>query len=409
MVINAYLMGTLELVYKTSAYVRELYNSNPRPEFKYHNLAHVEEVVQRAGYIAGHHDLTENEFLVLILAAWFHDVGYLFTSQEFHEEKSAEIATEFLQNKSLSPEIIGMVQDTIKATKMPQNPVTQIEKILCDADLFHLGTEAFDSTDDQVKKETELRINQLISDDVWREISLKLMDIHQFHTEFCQKLLQPGKTENLKKLLQQKIPDLEKPNSNQENKPAFSGATPPKKKKEKAKTSNRSVQTMFRINAANQMRLSDMADNKAHILLTINSVIISVLISFIFRKLETESKLLIPALSFLFTSLVTLVSAILVTRPKVNRSHFTAEDVQNRKVNLLFFGSFHSVKYEDYEAGMKEMIKNKDYLQSSIIRDNYNLGKVLERKYRKLNFAYGFFMFGFVISVISFIIAELLF
>jgi len=164
---------------------------------------------------------------------------------------------------------------------------------------------------------------------------------------------------------------------------------------------------MFRINAANQMRLSDMADNKAHILLTINSVIISVLISFIFRKLETESKLLIPALSFLVTSLVTLVSAIMVTRPKVSRGHFTADDVKNRKVNLLFFGSFHSVKYEDYEAGMKEMIKDKDYLQSSMIRDNYYLGKVLERKYRKLHFAYGFFMFGFVISVISFIIAEL--
>jgi len=301
-----------------------------------------------------------------------------------------------------------MIQDTILATKMPQNPVTPIEKILCDADLFHLGTEDFENTDKQVKKETELRINQLISDGVWRDIGLKLMDVHHFHTEFCENQLQAGKKENLEKLRQQVLSDQVDGGNNHENDslPATPG---PKKKKDKADKSNRGVQTMFRINAANQMRLSDMADNKAHILLTINSVIISVLISFIFRKLETESKLLIPALSFLVTSLVTLVSAIMVTRPKVSQGRFTAEDVKNRKVNLLFFGSFHSVKYEDYEAGMKEMINDKDYLQSSMIRDNYYLGKVLEKKYRKLHFAYGFFMFGFVISVISFIIAELLF
>ena len=318
------------------------------------------------------------------------------------------MAAEFLQHESLSPELIGMFQNTIKATKMPQNPVTQIEKILCDADLFHLGTEEFETTDKQVKEETELRINQLISNDVWSDISMKLMEIHHYHTDFCQNLLQVGKQENLEKLRQQTISYQDKANENL-NKETLATAAGTKKKKDKPKKGNRSVQTMFRINAANQMRLSDMADNKAHILLTINSVIISVLISFIFRKLETESKLLIPALSFLVTSLVTLVSAILVTRPKINQSRYTSEDVKNRKVNLMFFGSFHSISYEDYDAGMREMIKDKDYLHFSMIRDNYNLGKVLERKYRKLHFAYGFFMFGFVISVVSFIVAELLF
>ena len=400
-------MRTLELVYKTSAHIRQLYNANPRPEFTYHNLAHVEEVVWRAGYIAGNYALPEIDFLALILAAWFHDAGYLFTSQECHEEKSAEMAAEFLQKEALPEELISKIQDTIKATKMPQQPATQIEKILCDADLFHLGTDGFENIDQQVKKETELRINQLISETVWRDITLKLMELHRYHTDFCQNLLQPGKKENLEKLRRQIISSEDTTDTIPETIRAPSNSEP-KPKKGKTDKGNRGVQTMFRINAANQMRLSDMADNKAHILLTINSVIISVLISFIFRKLETESKLLLPALSFLITSLVTLVSAILVTRPKVNQARFTAEDVKKRKVNLLFFGSFHSVKYEDYEAGMKEMIKDKDYLQSSMIRDNYNLGQVLNRKYRKLRFAYGFFMFGFVISVVSFLFAEFL-
>ncbi|WP_026461565.1 Pycsar system effector family protein [Adhaeribacter aquaticus] len=398
-------MSTVGLLYKTSAYVRKIYVQNPRKEFTYHNLKHTEEVVRMADVIAGQFSLTETDYLALLIAAWFHDVGYLFTSHDLHEEKSAEMAASFLREESSSENFITEVQKAIMATKMPQNPVSEIGKILADADVFHFGTSHFQFTDRQVKEETELRIKQEITNDVWYNIGFKLLEKHEFQTEYCRKLLAEGKNENLQRLKvlaseaeQAKSIVPEKPN--EADKPKI------KDKENKAKKPERGVETMFRITAANHMHLSDMADNKAHILLTINSVIVSVIVSFLFRKISDEPHFLIPAILFLITSLVTLVAAILVTMPSVQGGTITLEDIKRKKGNLLFFGNFYNMRFEDYEFGINVMMEDKDYLYGSMIRDNFNLGLVLEKKYKKLRFAYAFFMFGFVISVISFMIAE---
>ena len=403
-------MTTISLLYKTSAHIRFVYTSNPRAEFTYHNLAHTEEVVRVADLIAGHEKLPEPDYLALLIAAWFHDVGYLFATEEHHVEKSAEMAAEFLEKENAGSDLILGVQRAIMATKMPQSPTCSIGRILADADLFHFGTHNFERIDKLVKEETELRIKQVITDDVWNSIGLKLLEKHQFHTSYCQQFLKAGKQNNVARLQALQAPISIQQIAMHEADSALREET--KKnltKAKKARKPTRGVETMFRLTATNQMHLSDMADNKAHILLTINSVIVSVIVSFLFRKLSEEPRFLIPAILFLVTSLVTLVSAIMVTRPEVSKSKFTKEDIKMRKANLLFFGHYYKLSYEDYEWGIKDMMQDKDYLYGSMIKDNFNLGIVLEKKYRKLRFAYGFFMFGFVISVISFLLAELFF
>ncbi len=185
------------------------------------------------------------------------------------------------------------------------------------------------------------------------------------------------------------------------------GALPEgKKKKDKAQKTQRGTETMFRITAANQMRLSDMADNKAHILLTINSIIVSILLSVLFRKLDTEPQLIVPAILFLFTSLCTMVLAILVTMPRIKKDQ-PNRDLSKDKINLMFFGDFHSISLLEYEEGITEMMSNPKTLYGSMIKDNYHLGVVLQKKYTSLRFAYIFFMVGFVVSVISFVITQL--
>ncbi|MBC3539987.1 Pycsar system effector family protein [Rufibacter sediminis] len=182
-----------------------------------------------------------------------------------------------------------------------------------------------------------------------------------------------------------------------------------KTKKDKSDKSRRGVETMFRITAANQMRLSDMADNKAHILLTINSIIVSILLSVLFRKLDTEPELIVPAILFLFTSLTTMVMAILVTMPRIKRNKPVQRDPAAEKVNLMFFGDYHSMTLLEYEAGITELMTTSQSLYGSMIKDNYHLGLVLQKKYTSLRFAYIFFMVGFVISVLSFVVTELFF
>ena len=151
-----------------------------------------------------------------------------------------------------------------------------------------------------------------------------------------------------------------------------------------------------------------MADTKANIMISINTIILSIIVSVLFRKLEEYGQLLIPALMLVTTCLVTIILAILATRPSVASGKFTKEDISAKKTNLLFFGNFHQMELKDYEWGMKEMMKDYDYLYSSMIKDIYFLGKVLARKYRLLRWSYTVFMFGFVSSILGFIIAMML-
>jgi nitrate reductase gamma subunit len=102
---------------------------------------------------------------------------------------------------------------------------------------------------------------------------------------------------------------------------------------------------------------------------------------------------------------VTIVFAILSTRPNISSGRFNKEDIKQNKVNLLFFGNFYNMELDDYEWAIGELMKNEDNLYSTMIKDQYFLGKVLAKKYKLLRIAYNVFMFGIIISVLAFMLA----
>ena len=157
------------------------------------------------------------------------------------------------------------------------------------------------------------------------------------------------------------------------------------------------------------MELSAIADNKANIMISINSIILSVLVSVLIRKLEEYPHMTVPAILLTIVCLTTIVFAVLATRPNVSKGKFERMDIINKETNLLFFGNFHRMNLKDYQWGMKEMLQDADYLYGSMIKDIYFLGAVLGKKYRLLRMSYTIFMFGFVLSILGFIIAELFF
>ena len=128
-----------------------------------------------------------------------------------------------------------------------------------------------------------------------------------------------------------------------------------------------------------------------------------------FRKLEEFPDLLIPTLMLVGSCLLTIVYAVLATRPNIASGKFTTDDIKKKKTNLLFFGNFHGMELENYEWGVKEMMKDADFLYSSIIKDIYFNGKVLARKYKLLRISYSIFMYGFVASILAFLISMLIF
>ena len=144
-------------------------------------------------------------------------------------------------------------------------------------------------------------------------------------------------------------------------------------------------------------------------MISINSIILSVMVSVLIRKLEEYPHMTVPAVMLTIVCLTTIVFAVLATRPNVSKGKFKRLDIVNKETNLLFFGNFHRMSLKDYQWGMKEMLQDADYLYGSMIKDIYFLGVVLGKKYRLLRMSYTIFMFGFVLSILGFIIAELFF
>ncbi|MBT1701722.1 Pycsar system effector family protein [Chryseosolibacter indicus] len=394
-----------EFIIKAREFAEYVFNDRSFENRAFHNISHTREVVRAAEEIGRQTSLNDDELESVIIAAWLHDIGYV-SGQENHEMNAALKSKELLQEWGASQKKITEVTEAIMATKMPQQPKTLVSKVLCDADLYHLSTEQCTAKAENLRKEWEHSGHKVMNEAEWVHSNLSFMENHRYHTPYGQEILQQGKKKNIKKLRKLVKPEFtEKKFHKLEDEVVKLKA---KLEKEKLLKPDRGIETMFRTTSQNHLMLSQMADNKSNILITINSIILSVVVSVLVRKLEENPRLIVPTIMLITVCLATTVFAILATRPNISSGRFTREDIKNKRTNLLFFGNFHGMKVEDYEWSMKEMMKDADYLYGSLIKDIYFLGIVLAKKYKFLRIAYNVFMFGFVVSILSFIVAFML-
>ncbi|MEM7107214.1 MAG: Pycsar system effector family protein [Bacteroidota bacterium] len=399
-------LATMEetaLLKSSREYAESLLEKLPKGYY-YHNLEHTREVVKAVSEIGANSNLTEEDLELVRLAAWYHDLGYT-CNYDHHEDESIKLMQKKLTELGLDQYKIEKVATIIKSTEMPQSPVDELGKIMCDADLYHLSSGAFENKSEELRKELSEICNKKFDQDEWRHVTLEFMTSHAYFTNYARVKLEPKKKKNLKKLKKggsvdsKYVEKLENQLVKLQN----------KVEQTKIQKPDRGIETMFRITSKNHLTLSAMADNKANIMISINSIILSVLVSVLFRKLEDYPHLMFPGLILVIVCLITIVFAVLATRPNISSGEFTRKDIEDKKTNLLFFGNFHNSKLEDYMWGMKEMMRDADYLYGSMIKDIYFLGKVLGKKYKMLRRSYTVFMFGFIISILSFLIAMILF
>lgn len=403
-------MSYIHIYKKTEEYVADLFRNNHKAELALHNMDHTAGVVKRVNEIAGHYHLTEDEMLIVFVAAWFHDTGYLFEAQDKHEFKSVEIMKEFMEQFNLGNEIVDKMEGCIMATRAPRNPQNQLEEILSDADTYQFGSKKdFKITNKLAFEEAQYHTVVPVTREKFNEGTLKMLAGHQFYTSYCRENLADEKKDIMKKISKKIKEEKSKEEKSKEDKikGGQSDGVEVEEITEKQGTT-KGMQTMLRLTSTNHIQLSEMADNKANILISVNAIIISVILSVLLRKLSTDPYLTIPTMIFLSFSVITIVVAILATRPKVSTGKFEDEDVVNKKTNLLFFGNFHRMTHEQYEGAMRSMMKDSDYLYSSIIQDIFHLGQVLGKKYRLIRIAYNVFMIGIVVSVIAFSISSVL-
>ncbi len=390
-----------ELIKEARALAEKTFSDSHFNNYYFHNINHTREVVDAVNEIGVQSELTNEELEAAIAAAWLHDVGYLKGPMN-HEEASVKIAGELFRKLSTPVGKINLINNAILATRIPQSPRSMVDKVLCDADLYHLSEKHYDSKGTLLRREWAAIKSKEITDEQWLKHNVEFMENHRYHTPYGQLILEEGKRKNVKRLKR-----TDEPVSNKKHKKLQEEVVKLQAKLDKVKSQkpDRGIETMFRTTSHNHVMLSQMVDSKASILVTINSIILSLIVSVLIRKLEENPYLLVPTVLLISVCLGTMVFSILASRPNISKGKFTREDIKNKQTNLLFFGNFHSMNVDDYLWGMKEMMKDADYLYGSMIKDIYYLGKVLGTKYRYLRIAYNVFMYGFVIAILSYIIA----
>lgn len=180
-----------------------------------------------------------------------------------------------------------------------------------------------------------------------------------------------------------------------------------KSKKEKDKKASKGVETLFRTTLSNHMKLSEMADRKANLMISINTIIVSIIISAYARKYDAPDNLLIPSLLLLAVCLVTIIVSLIATNPTISPIKKRNSLPEDRPIDLLFFGYYSQLSLEEYRKKLRKLLSNDEDLYTSLINNIYAQGQVLARKYRLLKFAYQFFMIGFSVVVITVVIALL--
>lgn len=388
-----------DIIAKTEDFVFNLFKENLPNTFLYHNFTHTKRVLRSVNEIIDNSEVTADDSKILQLSALLHDTGYIKTRDD-HEEESVKIASKFLEEQQVEKHIIDAVNECIMATKFKDTPKTDLEKIIRDADASHFGKDYFNEASEFLRKELELQDVKTFTTSEWLTENIEMLSQkHQFYTDYALRNWQQQKEINLAELIKSKRKE-KKTQKKEQMKAQF-------KANAKDASPERAIQSFYRTALRNHMKLSDIADTKANILLSVNAIIISLMLSTLFSKFDNPANqfLIVPTIILMLSSITSMILSIIATRPNITSGEFTKEDVQNQKVNLTFFGNFHKMKLEDFEWAITELLKDKNYVYSSLTKDLYFLGKVLDRKYRILRVTYTIFMTGMIISVIAFAVS----
>ncbi len=383
------------------------------PKYTFHDLEHTAQVVASARLLGTAFSLSDSELDLLLVAAWFHDSGY-FGGPDGHEARSADLCEAFLKEKGASDADVSIARACILATKVPQNPKAILEQILCDADLAHLGMDIYYDRNSRLRQEFAIAQNRIYNEIEWLDFELNFLSAHDYHTVVAREQFNKRKAKHIQQVLKQKrrlqpdkapsVADLELTDE-KEKSDSIGKILRDTEDDLKRDRLGRGVETMFRTTARTHTNLSAMADSKANIMLSVNAIVLSILVTNLLPRLKTEPNLVIPTSLLILTCLGSMIFATLATRPKVTEGRISREDIKARKGNLLFFGNFFNMSLSDFQWGVNELIKDPEYLYNTMSRDLYFLGVVLAKKYRYLSWCYNIFMIGLVVSMLAFAVS----
>ena len=366
------------MIKEAKSYIAQFFTDQ---RYVYHSMEHTMSVFDASAKIAAKEKVDGEKLELLLLAALFHDTGFAENPKN-HESLSANNAERFLKDNGYKDDDITVVKNTILATNVDAEPSNKLEAIIKDADMAHLGQTCFKENTKKLREENEKSSKKKIDSEDWINQNVKFLSRHNWYTKSAKKLFNNRKKKNLLEE-KERLKEFRKDN--------------------KKKSTEKGVETMYRVALRNHNQLSKIADNKANILLSITAIMLSLVISNLATKIDSHPQFLIPTILLIVVNIVTMFFSILATRPKVSSAPYSRENFLSNKVNILFFGNFYKMSIEEFEWGMNHLQGDRDLLYNSLSKDLYYLGSVLAKKYKYLQIAYAVFMGGLSIAALAFV------
>lgn len=169
------------------------------PNLTYHSIAHTrDDVVPAAQRLAVLEGISGEAYLLLVTAAYFHDLGYVERYDD-NEVIAVSIARQVLPGMGYSQDHLQVIDDLILATRVPQTPHTRLAEILVDADLDSLGRDDFFETSLALRAELELQGRKLPLVE-WYQRQRAFLQTHRYFTTAARTNREAGKQANLKRL-----------------------------------------------------------------------------------------------------------------------------------------------------------------------------------------------------------------
>ncbi|MDH7912925.1 Pycsar system effector family protein [Winogradskyella sp. SYSU M77433] len=303
----------------------------------------------------------------------------------------------------LNSETVNRVK-TIIIESFPFNETKLLEsKIISDANIMDF---AGNQGRDRLKKMYEQMILKdfKLSKSNWYDTLIGILDAYRITTHFGQTRVQPSIDKLYKSLRKERKDHKNHTNLILQKELKISDQEIKKLKKDISKIKgrdDRGIQTLFRNTSRNHYTLNKMVDGKARIMITINSIILSLILGGIIGKSSNEVVLNIPSIIFAVTNLISIAFAIISITPNKTQGNFTEEDIRSKKGNLLYFGNFHNMHYRDFEWAFLQLLQDKDYLYTSMIKDFYYQGQILQVKNKLIRISLYSFLIGLVVAIVS--------
>lgn len=378
-------------------YVWQLFEHHGSSRFVFHHYAFCQAMAERALLMAEQANLSLLEQAAANIAGWMYPTG--FWLQYNHPSPKRRAITEQFLLKQQVPE--ALQKAVLSALPPDEIPKTNLAKIVRDAYLTTAYGAQYAQHHQLLRLEREWALGQVYNKEEWAQQQLNELLAMQLYTPYAHQYYGDLIAQNI--LLQQQQKD--KQEARNQSVLQVDAFDQERFKGLEGEATARTIQTFFRTNYRNHIHLSSIADNKARILISVNTILISVLITLLsYRNIaETHPMILLPVVIFLVTGLTSLAFAVLAVRPRVTNGESKNNGAVPSSDNMIFFGNFAQFGLDEYELAIDKMFRSNELLIGNMARDLYFLGKVLDKKYRFLSISYNIFLVGFLVTALSFL------